>query len=362
VSLNRPREGLKRLKPSLGFVSIVTAFGAGNSGVWAWFTWTRDQDWLIALGALSVGVVLLVIAVRLVSIVSKGSTETILAKEPGITALEQVLKSISQGIDECGGEAAAIIEATQAMSEEEILIASKTLGELYKDSRQQANDLQSAGELLLEVIENQRQARKETALQMQGIVQEIQKVVESINIISRDTHVLGVNARIEAAHAGDRGRGFGAVAQSLQDLNNEVQKASGRVHELSAALAKMIPSWLDQENEKDDDESKKGTQILQTAITKARARGPEIQQKLNEVLSHVQFQDILAKQLNKVILVSRCVSDILKTETLAEQNTFDEDTFVQAVNESRISAVQAGGAVNSGSGEDDFESGEVAFF
>ncbi|MBF7083742.1 hypothetical protein IT084_12240 [Desulfallas sp. Bu1-1] len=41
---------------------------------------------------------------------------------------------------------------------------------------------------------------------------EISNVIGLINDIASKTHILGINATIEAAHAGEHGRGFSVVA------------------------------------------------------------------------------------------------------------------------------------------------------
>lgn len=50
--------------------------------------------------------------------------------------------------------------------------------------------------------------------------------VSAIQAVTARTHLLALNARIEAAHAGDLGRGFGVVAREVGEVSEEVNRIS----------------------------------------------------------------------------------------------------------------------------------------
>lgn len=67
------------------------------------------------------------------------------------------------------------------------------------------------------------------------------KKIHKINVITRETLTLALNARIEAARAGDAGNGFGVVAE-------EVKLISGRVTRIASSLSsERIASSLSSE-------------------------------------------------------------------------------------------------------------------
>jgi methyl-accepting chemotaxis protein len=66
--------------------------------------------------------------------------------------------------------------------------------------------------------------------------QEISTVVQLINSISERTHVLALNASMQAATAGEAGRGFAVVAEEVQRLSDSSRQATAQISQLVANI------------------------------------------------------------------------------------------------------------------------------
>ncbi len=108
------------------------------------------------------------------------------------------------------------------------------------------NNNQSVRESVDQLVSNQ--AKNDEAVEgifgvIKNLIVKTQKIGEITNLINRissETNLLGLNAKVEAVHAGVAGRGFSVVADEIQRLSKESKTASVDISDMIKSVTDEI--------------------------------------------------------------------------------------------------------------------------
>ncbi|KTC56313.1 chemotaxis protein [Pseudomonas fluorescens ABAC62] len=271
--------------------------------------------------------------------IAGSATQLASAAEELSAVTEEASKGLQQQNNEIDQAATAVNEMTAAV--EEVARNAVSTSEASGQSTQAALEGRDRVVETVGAIQTMTQDVQNTAAMIEGLAtqgRDIGKVLDVIRAIAEQTNLLALNAAIEAARAGEAGRGFAVVADEVRALAHRTAQSTQEIEKMVAGIQNGTGEAVQS--------MQQSNQRTQSTLELARAAGVALEQITQSISLINERNLVIASASEEQAQVSREVDrNLVNIRDLATQSAAGANQTSAASHELSRLAVDLNGMV-----------------
>lgn len=156
--------------------------------------------------------------------ISERTTSAVNLQKQQLEVTASAMTQMEQSVQEVANRAQQTLNAAE-QADNRMHSVGESINQTMANIRQQSTQIQKAAETTMELDEYGRQ---------------IGSIIDTINTIAEQTNLLALNAAIEAARAGEQGRGFAVVADEVRELASRTKNSTEEIQRMIQVMQQLI--------------------------------------------------------------------------------------------------------------------------
>ncbi|MFT4765823.1 MAG: methyl-accepting chemotaxis protein [Oleispira sp.] len=238
---------------------------------------------------------------------------------------EQISRDTNQQTSQQQLEISSVVTATNEMSATSHEVA--RLAQSTADGAKKSQDIIKKSQAALSIavdgvrnLANDMGDASQSISQVAARSEDITRIIDVIKAIAEQTNLLALNAAIEAARAGEQGRGFAVVADEVRSLASKTQNSTDEINSMIQSLQLEVSkavTIIDNSTTKAE-ESVEQTHQAFTSLSEVVETTDTINDNADQVAAAAEEQSQVAEEINKNLTIIGDAADTLAQ--LSEQS------------------------------------------